>query len=178
MIATLGSLPYDLPPEIIAPVGIPEQAAPRYTFVAVEDAATDATTIEVGEFDIHFSKLKALATNQSLWPENSEPPSDFATTWMHAIIQQLQADNLFPTRVVASAEGGTGICFIVGNNYADIECLNAGTILGVISNKRDRPIVWAIEQNARGLARASERIREFIVASQAHADASQQSTRR
>jgi hypothetical protein len=176
MIATISTLRYDVPPEIVIPVGIPEQLAPRFTYVI--PAVEDASTAEVAGFDIHFSRLKAIVTDQSLWPEGAEPPSDFAITWMHAIIQQLQADNLLPTRVLASAEGGVGACFVVENNYADIECLNSGTILGVISNKRDRPDVWEVKQNARGLARASERIRKFLVASTARADASQQSTRR
>jgi hypothetical protein len=176
MIATPSTIPFDIPPALVIPISISEQSAPRFIYVI--PAVEDASTAEVAGFDIHFSKLKALRTDQSLWPEDAEPPSNFATTWTHAIIQQLQADNLLPSRVVASAEGGLGVCFVAGNKYADIECLNSGTILGVISNKHDRPCVWEIEPNARGFARASERIREFFLASKTSADDSQRSTHR
>jgi hypothetical protein len=174
---TLGTLPFDVPPAIVIPGSIPAQL-PSLRFTYVIPTAEDSSTSEVGRFDTHFSKLKALRADQSLWPEDAEPPSDIAMAWAHAIIQQLQADDLLPTRVVASAEGGIGICFVAGNKYADIECLNSGAILGVISNRRNRPCVWEVEQIARGFTQASERLREFLLESKTPANVSSRSTRR
>jgi hypothetical protein len=113
-----------------------------------------------------------------LWPEGTEAPSNVAIAWAHLVLQQLQTDGLLPTRVVASAEGGVGICFIDGSKYADIECLNSGAILGVTSDKRHRPIVWEVQQDAREIARAAQRIREFIFPSETSPHASAWSGRR
>ena len=78
------------------------------------------------------------------------------------IIEQLQKDELSPAKIVDSAEGGVAFCFVAGNRYADIECLNSGEILGVTTNRRDRPSVWEIQCNSSEIARATERIRAFI----------------
>lgn len=176
IIAAAGTLVYDYPQEIVASVGAPESRGPLVRFVIPRIA--DAATREPSGFDAHFAKLRSVAIDQSLWPEDAEPPSDVAIAWAQLVIQQLEADDLMPTRVVASAEGGVGICFIDGIRYADIECLNSGTILAVISNTRDRPIVWQVEPTARGFARASEGIREFINASKAGADEPERPNRR
>jgi hypothetical protein len=170
MIATAATLNYDYPPEIVASVANPAKPRAKIAF-HVPDVATNEATNENAEFLAHFSKLKRIAIDPTLWPDHSEPPAEFAIMWAQVVMQQLQGDSLAPTRVVASAEGGIGICFVDGNRYADIECLNSGAILGVTSNKRARPIVWEIEQSARGVARASERIREFVGKSKTGANA-------
>ena len=160
MIGTAATLVYDCPPQIVASVARAESPRPWINY-AIPQAASAATSEQAG-FDVHFSKLKKLAIEPSLWADHAEPPSGPAVAWAHLIIQQLQFDNLLPTRVVASAEGGVGVCFVDGIKYADIECLNSGTILGVTSDKSARPIAWEVEQSARGLALASDRIRQFI----------------
>jgi len=122
----------------------------------------DATTQLNGKFAVHFAELQALEVNQTLWVEGAEPPNDFALAWARLFLQRLQSDDFLPAGVLASAEGGVGIYFVDGNKYADIECLNSGVILGVISNRRDRPFAWQVEQDAGGLACASQRVREFL----------------
>ncbi|MGO9400576.1 MAG: hypothetical protein ACLP19_22450 [Xanthobacteraceae bacterium] len=166
MIATAATLAYDYPAEIVAFVASPKTLRPRARYSIPSDAiaATSEVTpanADTAEFAAHLSKLNRLATDASLWTD-AGPPSDLATAWARLVLDQLQSDKLLPTKVVASAEGGVGLCFVDGIKYADIECLNSGTILGVISDKRARPVVWEVEQNARGIARATERIREFI----------------
>ena len=166
---SIATLPYDYPTEIASGIAISEQLSLwRYRI----PSNADATTIDYAGFSTHTNKLKALATDNSLWPEDADPPSELALAWANVVINQLCDDNLLPTRIVASAEGGVGICFVDGNRYADIECLNTGAILGVISNRSDRPIVWSVQQDARGIARASERIREFMFTSAARTNAS------
>ncbi|SRR5713101_5603158 len=114
------------------------------------------------KFAAHFEKLAALAIDQTLWVEGAEPPSSLTMVRARAILQQLQVEALEPTRVVGSAEGGVAFCFVSGDKYSDIECLNTDVILGVISNRRDRPFVWEIEPSASGIAQAAARIRDFI----------------
>ena len=176
MIADVATLEYFHPPEIIVPVGSVADPRPKWTYVIPSNG--DATTSAKSGFDAHFSKLKALVTDRSLWSDEAAPPSEFASQWAQLVLQQLQAESLSPTRVVASAEGGIAVCFVDGSKYADIECLNSRTILGVISNKRDRPIAWEVEQDARGIARATARIREFILASETGKNDSGRSNRR
>ncbi len=146
--------------EIVTPVAKLEKWSPGLQFV--NSSAAGVSTQESGKFAIHFGKVKALELDQSLWVEGVEPPSEFALAWARAFIQQLETDDFSPTGVVSSAEGGVGIYFVDGDNYADLECLNSGAILGVIANRSDRPVAWEVEQDARGLACASVRIREFL----------------
>lgn len=120
-----------------------------------------------GVFDHHVAKLRAVRNDPSLWPDGAEQPSEYAVGWASAMLDQLSTDELVPARVVASAEGGVAICFINGNKYADIEFLNTGEILGVLSNGRDRPVVWEVDASSAGMAGASARIRDFIQASAA-----------
>lgn len=114
------------------------------------------------EFAEHYAKLNQIVADRALWPENAERPADMAVGWAWVVIQQLIEDELVPTKVVASAEGGVAVCFVVGDKYADIECLNSGEILGVVSNRRDRPSVWKIEQDTSDIARATARISQFL----------------
>lgn len=165
MITSVATVDYYYPREFVAPVSSSSQpfALPRYRI----PPNANVGTAEYAGFDVHFSKLNALTINEALWPDGAEPPTLHAVAWAQLVLQQLELDDVLPTRVVASVEGGIGICFVDGNKYADIECLNSGAILGVISNKTDRPCVWEVEQGARDVARASQRIREFIFASKA-----------
>lgn len=126
-------------------------------------AQADVTTHIYGnQFATHFAKLDKIAVTPTLWLEQTERPHDIAIEWARYILQTFEDDNLPPTRVVASAEGGIAICFIKGNKYADIECLNNGEILGVTSNRRDRPTVWEVLADASEIARATARIRLFF----------------
>jgi hypothetical protein len=133
---------------------------PRLTYPREISAATNAYA--AGLFDHHFAKLEAIRNDPSLWPDDAEKPSEHATAWASAMLEQLWVDELPPTRVVASAEGGVAICFVDGNKYADVEFLNTGKILGVVSNRRDRPVAWEVGADSAGMAGASARIREFL----------------
>jgi hypothetical protein len=110
----------------------------------------------------HFEKLDSLATNRALLVEGSDAPTSTALARARAILQQLETEGLEPTRVVASAEGGVAICFVNGDNYSDIECLNSEEILGVTSNRRDHPNIWEIDPNPSSYIQAVARIREFL----------------
>jgi hypothetical protein len=114
------------------------------------------------KFAVHFQKLDALGTDRTLLVGCTEPPSPLTLARARAVLHQLETEGLEPTRVVSSAEGGVAICFVSGDKYSDIECLNSEEILGVVSNRRDHPIVWKIDPSASGFARAAARIRDFL----------------
>jgi hypothetical protein len=114
------------------------------------------------QFAQYFAKLDALATDKSFLVEGTDPPSPLTIALARAILRQLETEALEPDRVVASAEGGVAICFVHGSKYSDIECLNSGEILGVISNRRDHPFAWEVDPSAGGIAQATARIRDFI----------------
>ena len=107
-------------------------------------------------------KLQALSTDSSLWPEDADAPSAWVMQMAENIFHQLADEKLVPTEIVASAEGGVAFCFVAGDKYADIECLNSGNLLGVITNRSDRPIVWEIDQSTTGITQACEKISQFL----------------
>ena len=156
------TLAYTTPPEGVARSGDRELPRLRRRFANFREITAATYGYAGGVFDRHFAKLRAIGDDPSLWPDRAEKPSDYAIAWASAMLDQLLVDELLPTRVVASAEGGVAICFVNGDNYADIEFLNTGEILGVVSNRRDRPTAWEVDANSAGMAGASARIRDFI----------------
>ena len=121
-----------------------------------------ATTEGENAFFPHLAKLKQIQNDAALWVDGAPPPSLTAFDNATFIIQQLKNDELPPTRIVASAEGGIAFCFLSSKKYADIECLNDGAILGLVSDEYDRPAAWEISPDPDGIAAAAARIRQFI----------------
>jgi hypothetical protein len=154
------TLQYLYVPAIEAPVAVQQQPRGQYQYRISE--RTDSTTVNESEFDEHYAKLKSIATDSSLWLDGSEPPEENTLRWAQIALQFFELSKIEPIRVVSSAEGGVAICCVEGDKYADIEFLNSGVILGVVSNKRDRPVAWEIESSPRAVSRAVVRIREFI----------------
>jgi hypothetical protein len=160
-------LTYDVPVRPVAKV--PPAIANTDASVSYSDLNPTAA------LDEHWAMLREIRTNSSMWPENAEGPSEGAVGLAAIALKRLDSLGFAPTRVVASAEGGVGVCFVMGDNYADIEFLNTGEILGVTSNRRDRPNVWAVEQNDYSLAKAAIRIRQFFEKSSPAKDAAKRS---
>lgn len=113
-------------------------------------------------FRQHFAKLREIGNNQSLWPVGAEAPSRFSLEAAAEILRKLKEFEFQPDTVVASAEGGVAISFLKGSKYSDLECLNTGEILGVISDSKDRPFVWQVEHSPSGMARSVGRILSFL----------------
>src|SRR5277367_6552075 len=130
---------------------------------------TDASTgmvraLGVDEFAEHFAKLAEVTVDSSLWLEGSELPNDVSVVWGKIILQKFREYALPPSRVVATADGGIAICVVRGDKYADIECLNSGEILAVISDRKSSPIVWEIKHRSNEISLSVSRIRQFIAA--------------
>lgn len=162
MIATAATLLYDPMPPLVMALASDQQNVLARDQGFVRGECPSVTTIQYGRFTPHFNKLKKLQADSTLWPSEAEQPSADALGWGRSILLRLFACDVLPARVIASAEGGVAVCFVDGDRYADIESHNSGVILGVLSNKRNRPTVWEVERSADGIARAVQRIGEFI----------------
>ena len=129
--------------------------------------STDTTTVEYIEipdrnFIAHIQRLESLTSLNQLWDEDYEKPSALSKELAGEILNQLEMQEFEPSKIVASVEGGIAICFMQGDKYADIECLNSGEILGVKTNRRDRPFVWEIMRNKDAISQATQTIKSFI----------------
>ena len=170
MHATATTLDYCMPP---AGIDTSRERGPMInstTNVSTTTTTYSATALDK-EFADHLARLQELAINSRLWVDGTEGPSALALDRAQTILQHFWREEMVPDRVVASAEGGVAICFVNGNKYGDLECLNAGSILGVVSNRRDRPSAWEVECNLRGVSRATVRLREFLYPSTPTPDA-------
>ena len=169
--AAASTLTYTLPTWVQPGSGVETSLEPKGTpfklVVRGGNAATNtyATTESDRNFVAHDTKLKQIETDSTLWVEDAPAPSTQALGWARVVLQRLKDSDFPPTRVVASAQGGVAFCFLKGKKYADIECLNSGAILGVISNEHGRPVAWEIVPDPDSISQASIRIREFIDAS-------------
>ncbi len=94
----------------------------------------------------------------------AEPPNEKARTKAAQILSNLEVAALLPTRLVPSAEGGVGFCFVEADRYADIECLNTGEILAAMYCGQQDPDVWEIDHSSESIQAAIEQIREHIAA--------------
>lgn len=94
----------------------------------------------------------------------AEPPNLDARDSARRVISVLEALALPPTKVVASSEGGVAICFVKGDYYADIECLNSGETLAVMYQGSSEPHAWEIPAHDQALTGAIERIRAHFAA--------------
>jgi uncharacterized protein (DUF2249 family) len=115
-------------------------------------------------FAIYFERLDSLADGSS----ESERPSSLSVHRARTVLQKLESENIEPIKITLAAEGGVAICFANREIYSDIECLDSGEILGVISNRRDHPTVWEIEPSEAGIASAVARIRAFLTSAKPH----------
>ncbi len=109
-----------------------------------------------------LAEMTALGTNWDTY--GAEPPGRNALSRADEILLMLRRSSLLPTKVVASSEGGVAICFIEGDRYADIECLNTNETLAVTYKGTDEPVVWEIRNNQDGLRDAIERIHAHFTA--------------
>jgi hypothetical protein len=128
-----------------------------------DDASCGYVSLEWGDvFADYFAKLSNIQSEEALRPETAPAPNQTAVAIARAVLSLFYQLALTPKQVTATADGGVAICFVNGNKYSDIECSNDGVILGVTSNRRDRPVVWEIEQSDAGIYEACARVRKFI----------------
>jgi hypothetical protein len=110
-------------------------------------------------------QLAMLSRLRRNWDSyDADPPNEAARMTAHRILAILEHDAYPPCRIVASAEGGVGLCFVEGDRYADIECLNSGEILAAKFRGDREPTVWETENVDRSIKATIEQIRVHIAA--------------
>lgn len=78
----------------------------------------------------------------------ADPPNASALYWARKILDILSNSGVAPAKIVPSAEGGVGICFIAKNKYADVECLNSGEIVAIKKDfSKGTREVWELDQD-------------------------------
>ena len=140
------------------------QRWPRMTNGGLAPGNQSIAVGQSADFVRHFSKLRAIQVDSDLWPEGADGPQHQAISSAATVLEELEDKGLVPSRVVATVEGGIAICFVRGDIYADIECFNDGSILGAISNGKDRPLVWEVDPGSGDIAPATDRIKKVLVA--------------
>jgi hypothetical protein len=76
--------------------------------------------------DYQLRMLQGLRKNWNSY--NADPPNPMAFDGAHRIIAKARYERIDVTRLVPSAEGGVGVCFVSGNRYAHIEASNDGEL--------------------------------------------------
>lgn len=124
----------------------PEKAG-TCTKPTIDHRVTDALVTSNGWFSMSFAKLDALAKLAQNWDGcGTDSPNEKSVLWARRTVELLNEINLEPTGIVASAEGGIGICFARNNLYSDIECLNTGEILAITKDgSTSRRTVWEMD---------------------------------
>lgn len=107
--------------------------------------------------------LRAMKRLRDNWDSYGAPsPNAVAISHAERVLKLLEANDLFPTRVLPSTEGGIGFCFVQGNRYADIECTNDGEILGVRYVGSEFPLLIEMGSANELIERGIEQIRDHI----------------
>lgn len=93
----------------------------------------------------HYDRIADLLSNPALTPEGSPMPIRYAGLKAAIILEWMAEHGIHPDRVVASDAGGIAAHWHRNGKYADVECLNSGEVLCMISDRKNPPIVWIME---------------------------------
>ena len=115
---------------------------------------------ELQLFEQAGRQIRELASLGSNWDSyGAEGPNESARRTAERILALLRSTLLAPTRIIASSEGGIGICFAHEDRYADFECFNTGEIVAVSYRGTDEPHAWEVAPDDAAIQTAIEQIR-------------------
>jgi len=125
------------------------------------------TTIHRSEYLRTFGSAEAQLRNLSSlkpgWDSyGAEVPNEGSLSVASRVLKALRSLNLPPTRVVPSSEGGVSFCFVQGEAYADIECLNSGEILAAAYRGTLEPRVWELQLDEHSITQTVQEIRAHL----------------
>jgi len=91
------------------------------------------------------------------------PPSEDSMETAFELFCRLTDNQVFPTRVLPSPEGGVGLCFSRNDRYADLECFNSGNTLAAISDRHGKVDVFEVDPlNEKEMDDVIFRIGQFL----------------
>ena len=107
--------------------------------------------------------IDALTKLQAGWDGYEAPaPNRQAATLAKFAIGIASAEGIIINRIVPAGEGGIALCFIHGEKYADIECLNDGETFSALSDGHEYREVVQVRATDHGLKKATQRIGKFL----------------
>lgn len=105
-------------------------------------------------------RLRGLANG---WDSYEAPaPNEWSVALADKFLDLLITEQLYPTSIMASAEGGVGVCFKVRDRYADLEFMNSGEVIGVRYEGKTQPTVWETDSSPNALSESIKYIREYL----------------
>lgn len=108
------------------------------------------------------SQLAELANLEDDWNGyGAKAPSQRALRAAAELLVMLNDLDFLPSRIVASADGGVSLVFLIPDGYVDIECFNEGGILAGFQLPGRPPEVGEIVLDKESLSELSERIRHL-----------------
>src|ERR1019366_1170763 len=111
------------------------------------------------------TQLCLLESLRSNWDSYGAPaPNETALGNATRILEHMTPFDLSAAKIMPSAEGGIGFCFVVGDRYADIEASNEGDILGVRYVGKHTPALIPIDGTGESIEKALAQIRDHISA--------------
>ena len=118
-----------------------------------------------GQFASASAELSKAASSKQGWDSyDAEAPSPASVATANRVLALLRRSSTAPTRIVPSAEGGIGICFVEGDSYADIEILNSDEILATTYRGQSEPRIWELQTRDDSITAAIEQIRAHLAA--------------
>jgi len=115
--------------------------------------------------DIQFTPVTTL-NNPKDWLEDSVKKlseiSKFAIDYAFEILDILANEDLEPSSIDASAEGGVCVSFQNDHRYSDIECFNSGEVFAVTSKNGINTEVWAVHTPADRMRPDINYIKSFL----------------
>jgi hypothetical protein len=105
--------------------------------------------------------LFELGRLQHDWESSGvEPPNEIATKAAERVIKAFADLDFSPNEIRPSVDEGIRVVFRSGRRYADVECLNSGTVLAIISTGDGDRQVW--EVNPESPKDSASKIYRFI----------------
>jgi len=115
--------------------------------------------VEQGRFmQLQLQRLHGLRPGWDSY--GAAPPNAAAFTRADEVLRTAQQQRIDVTRIVPSAEGGIGICFVAAGRYAHIEASNDGELTLVMFSGTDPAEISEI-QNEPALVEALHHIRQY-----------------
>lgn len=108
--------------------------------------------------DLQLEELRELRRGWDSY--DAEVPNTTAFRRAHEILTAAQQERLDVTRIVPSAEGGIGICFVASGRYAHIEASNDGELTLVMFSGNDPAEIREIHDEP-ALVQALHQIRQY-----------------
>ena len=129
---------------------------------------TPVTVVEEPKKWLHncIKQLTQLSKLDEGWDSyGAAAPNQSAIDSTLEVLNNLASEDLQPSSIDASVEGGICISFQTKGHYGDIECFNSGEIFAVTSKNGEDTVVWEIREPLFQTVPTVNRIKYFLQSS-------------